>query len=89
MNITFKGMKFDAAQQADGAYRIETEPGRYFILVEQAPTGKGWIASIWKHTNCFGGVEIVRNIATKRNGLVRRATARSMWRAALLDYSRA
>lgn len=93
MNITFKGMKFEAVAQSNGAYRIETEGGpyrygRYFIRVEPAISGKGWIAQIWKHTNCFGGCEIVRNITTKRDGLVRRATARTMMRAALEAYGK-
>lgn len=89
MRITHKGMKLEAVKTVNGAYRVETEPGRYFIRVAEALHGTGWHASIWKHTNCFGGVEIVRNITSKKGGLVRRATARAMIHAALKDYSKA
>jgi hypothetical protein len=86
--ITFEGMKIEIKRRENGSFELVTETGRYFILVNDAPHGYGWIASIWKHTNCFGGTEIVRTITGKRGRVTHRATARAMMRAALTDYGR-
>lgn len=87
MTITYKGMKIETKRRANGSFELITEAGRYFILVNEAERF-GWLASIWKNTNCYGGTEIVRTITGKRGHVTRRSTARAMMRAALQAYER-
>jgi hypothetical protein len=85
--ITFKGMQIETKRRENGSFELITEAGRYFILVNKAER-YGWVASIWKHTNCFGGTEIVRTLTGARGRVTRRATARGMMRAALEAYGK-